>query len=215
MPLESCSEPCWCPFALIKSFWMGGEYCFSAFHVVVVKQLWCCQSDFISHSCLLEIPFNKLSHFCVVTLFEVKQDSSRFLGFHCSCRDAQFSSVMVTDARGIGSCSSRWFLLLCTEPKAVAPHAGSLTSSSMEQPVTVIWYFGLSFVVCLLSLSGRSWNLPLINLAACLLLILLVCCCQPCCSLAMHGGSSTQSSWSDQAPHLCCLVRWSFVLISF
>lgn len=65
------------------------------------------QSDFISHSCLLEIPFNRLSHFCVVTLFEVKHDSSRFLGFHCSCRDAPFSSVMVTDAQGIGSCSMR------------------------------------------------------------------------------------------------------------
>lgn len=215
--LETCDEPCWCPFALLKYFLIGGGYGFCAFHVVVVKQLWCCQSDFISCSCLLELRFNKLSPFYVVTLFEVKHNSSRFLDFHCSCRDAQFNCLwpLVHSGSAAVGCRSRWFLLLRSKPKAVAPHAVSLTSRSMEPPLAVTRYFGLCFIVRLLRLHGRFWNLLLYNLDLCLYWSCLVCCWQRCHSLAVPSGPSTHSSWSDQAPDPCHLVRWSFVLICF
>ena len=101
-------------------------------------------------------------------------------------------SLMHSGSAAVG-CRSRWFLLLRSEPKAVAPHGDSLTSSSMEPPLAVIWYFGLYFVVSLLSLHGRSWNLPLYNFAPCLCWSCLVCCCPCCHSPAMPGGPSTHS----------------------
>lgn len=203
--METNCEPCWCPFALLRSL-KGGEYWFSAFHVVIVKQLWCCQSDFISPSCLFELPFNKLSPFYVGRLFEVKNNNRRLLGFHCSCRDAQFSCVVVTDTLWFCSCrlGARRFLQFRTQPKALALCAAFLSHSSVEQPSALISYFGLCTVFRLFSLQASSWNPSSICLWS-----FIAHCSQCSHSLSIPGSPNTCSSWWKQTPGPCYFKRWS------
>lgn len=118
-------------------------------------------------------------------------------------------SLMCSDSVG---CRSRWFLLLRTEPKAAAPCAGCLPSSSVEQPLSVLWYFGSLCHSLLAHSMWRSWNLPLYNLVPCLCCSGSLCCWQHCHGLAVPAGPSDRPSWPNQAPELCCLVRCSFDL---